>query len=356
LLVRRGASARGIARVTTVVVLVLAASFAASVASAEGAEPRGSRQLARAASPFGIASGGSLHWLASADLSRELDGYAELGARWLRFDFNWSAIERERGVYDWSRHDAVIEAARARGVNVLGLIAYTPAWARPAGTSNKHAPTHVRDYADFVSHVVARYAPRGVVHWELWNEPNHANFWKPCPDVARYAELLKGGYAAVKAADPLAVVVSGGLSPAVDNGCNVSPRTFLKGLYAHGAAGSFDALGHHPYSFPADPGDPQAWSAWHQMAATSPSLRSIMAEHGDGRKQIWATEWGAKVGSVDEEAQARALARAYALFRSYSWAGPLFVYSYRDEDSFGLVRGDWSRRPAWYAFRSAARR
>ena len=83
-------------------------------------------------------------------------------------------------------------------------------------------------------------------------------------------------------------------------------------------------------------------------------MRSIMAEHGDAGKQLWATEWGAKIGSVDEQGQASALARAYELFGSYSWAGPLFAYSYRDDDSFGLVREDWSRRPAWYAYRAAA--
>jgi hypothetical protein len=338
--------------------VLVAALVLGSVAFAQGASGAGpgpSRQPSQQAGErFGIAAGGDLQFLSAAELARELDGHAEVGAGWIRFDFNWSGMEPTRGVYDWSRHDAVVAAARARGLRILGLIAYTPAWARPAGTTNKHPPSHLQDYARFVEKVVRRYAGAGVQHWELWNEPNHAGFWKPCPDVARYTALLRLGYAAAKRADRRAFVVSGGLSPAVDNGCNVPPRSFLAGIYANGGGGSFDALGHHPYSFPAEPGTADEWSAWQQMVGASPSLRSIMAEHGDAAKQLWATEWGAKIGSVSEEGQASALRRAYGLFGSYKWSGPLFAYSYRDVDSFGLVRGDWSRRPAWYAYRAAA--
>lgn len=67
--------------------------------------------------------------------------------------------------------------------------------------------------------------------------------------------------------------------------------------------------------------------------------------HGDGGKQLWATDWGAKIGSVVEQGQASALTPAYELFGSYSSAGPLFAYSYRERTR----SGDWSRCPAWDA-------
>ncbi len=90
------------------------------------------------------------------------------------------------------------------------------------------------------------------------------------------------------------------------------------------------------------------------MTGASPSLRSLMEQNGDRDKPIWATEWGAKVGPVDEATQAAMVRDAYRLFGSYDWAGPMFLYTYRDHDSFGLVRGDGSRRPSWYAYREAA--
>jgi hypothetical protein len=334
----RAATALRLAAVALVTVLALALPGAGSAGNER----------------FGVSSGGTLRWLPPDELARELDEYVEVGAQWVRFDFTWSSIEPEQGVYDWWRHDAVVAAAGERGLTLLGVLAYTPAWARPEGTTNKHPPNDLADYASFVRETVARYAPMGVRHWEIWNEPNLWRFWEPCPDVERYTEMLRLGYEAVKEVDPEAVVVSGGLSPAADNGCNIAPRTFLSGMYAYGAGGSFDALGHHPYSFPAYPSEQHAWSAWYQMTGASPSLRSIMEDNGDGEKQIWATEWGAKIGSVDEETQAAMVTEAYALFGSYEWAGPMFFYTYRDHDSFGLVRGDWSRRPAWYAYQEAA--
>lgn len=314
-----------------------------STGTAEAGNPR-----------FGLSSGGTLRWLSPDELAWELDRYVELGAQWVRMDFVWWELEPEQGVFDWSRHDRVVEAAAERGLSVLGVIAYTPAWARPGGTTNKHPPTNLEDYASAVRQVVEHYAPMGVRHWELWNEPNLWRFWEPCPEVARYTEMLRLGYDAVKAADPEAFVVSAGLSPAADNGCDIAPRSFLSGMYANGVGGYFDALGHHPYSFPAYPGEPFEWSAWHQMIGATPSLRSIMEDSGDGGKPVWATEWGARIGSVDEETQAAMLTQAYGLFGSYPWAGPLFVYTYRNADSFGLLRSDYSPRPAWFAYRDAA--
>src|SRR5947207_2526952 len=71
-------------------------------------------------------------------------------------------------------------------------------------------------------------------------------------------------------------------------------------MYANGAAGSFDAVGWHPYNYPYGLGYAN-WSAWSQMSETSPSARSLMTANGDGGKQIWATEFGAPTGSASNE-------------------------------------------------------
>lgn len=53
----------------------------------------------------------------------------------------------------------------------------------------------------------------GVHTFEIWNEPNYAQFWPSAPNAAEYVTMLKAGYAAVKTADPGATVLMGGLSP-----------------------------------------------------------------------------------------------------------------------------------------------
>ena len=52
-------------------------------------------------------------------------------------------------------------------------------------------------YYTFVRTLVGRY--KNVIHyWEVWNEPDNAMFWKPAPDPAAYAIILKTAYRAVK--------------------------------------------------------------------------------------------------------------------------------------------------------------
>jgi polysaccharide biosynthesis protein PslG len=323
---------------------------------------------------FGIQQGGTLQFLNQNDLDRTLDGMAALGAGWLRFDMNWADIQRDGpNEYRWARYDNLIQAANARGFKVLAVLDYTPGWARPAGTTDKVPPTNPADYRRFVAAAVSRYsaAPYNVRHWEIWNEPNLHVFFAPQADVARYTVLLKEAYTAIKQIDSSSVVLTGGMSPAASNGVDIDPRAFLRGIYENGGKGYFDAVGHHPYTFPSSPesdptvngGDPN-WSSWYIMASSNPSLRSIMEGQGDGAKKIWATEWGypssGGANAVSEEQQAAFTARGYQLFTSYAWAGPMFLYKYRDDCAnpasydcgHGLTRSDFSPKPAFRSYRS----
>jgi len=299
-----------------------------------------------------------------------------MGTQILRFDVNWTSIQDGGPAsYNWAPFDAIVQGLNGRGIKALGNIAYTPAWARPGGTNDKHPPTNVADYGNFCGATARHYAPMGVHAWEVWNEPNNAPFFQPRPDIAKYTAMLKACYTAIKAVDPSATVVTAGMSPAgkYNNPCstpcaNINPINFLEGIYANGGGGYFDAVGHHPYSFPYAPSTVGDWSAWQQMAGTNPSLRSVMVANSDGEKKIWATEWGAPTNgpntseTVTEAVQASQVTEAFRLYKSYSWAGPLFVYNFRDdgtssdtrENFFGLVRHDFSQKPAFGAYQAAA--
>jgi len=72
-----------------------------------------------------------------AALQRDFDLMASTGAGWVRFDFDWGGAEPEPGSFNWARIDRLVGAARARRLRVLATVAYTPAWARPQGTTDK---------------------------------------------------------------------------------------------------------------------------------------------------------------------------------------------------------------------------
>jgi hypothetical protein len=322
---------------------------------------------AEAARPdqLGIASTGYLHNMNGAALARELDGYRSAGARWIRFDLNWAVVQhRGPRSYNWAPFDRVVRGARARGLNVLGVIGYKPRWVHPRGGDPLRPPRNAAPFGRFAAAVARRYGRLGVHHWEIWNEPNMAVSWRPRPSPAGYTRLLRAAYGGIKRADPAAVVITGGLSPSAGEGANVRPIRFLQRMYAAGARRFFDAVGHHASTFPALPPAAKPWSAWFQMFGTRPSLRSVMVARGDARKKIWITEYSAPTGSgraVSEARQAQTVTTAYRLVGSYSWAGPLFWFTFRDRmtsgdwtDFCGLVREDYSPKPALTAYQLAA--
>jgi hypothetical protein len=319
-------------------------------------------------SAYGIAAGGNLQNLSSDELGRELDVYRAAGSKWIRIDMNWEVIQAGGpSSYNWAPFDRVVQSARARGLEILATFIYTPAWARPGTNSGSYPPNDLAAFAHFCRAAVARFAPEGVHHWEVWNEPNISGFWGSGPDPARYTQMLRVAYDAVKAVDPHAFVVSAGLSPYGGLGARSSsamnPVSFLEGMYAAGAGGHFDALGWHPYEWGVGIHF-HSMSAWSQLVETPTSARSVMTAHGDESKQIWATEYGAPTfaGGITEDAQAQLVRSAYERWDSWRWAGPLFWYSARDaamdprdrEAHFGLVRRDFSPKASFAAYRALA--
>jgi hypothetical protein len=312
----------------------------------------------------GIAAGGSLQNEDSATLAQDLNLDKSSGAKWLRIDINWSQIQNGGpNSYDWTNIDNVVQGAEARGMSVLGIIVYTPSWARPAGTDATYGPAPAT-YAQFASAAVAHYSAMGVNAYEVWNEENNQQFWTPSPNIASYTAMLRAAYPAIKAADPNATVVSGGLSPETNDGTDIAPVTFLQGIYADGGQGSFDAVGVHPYCNPDLPGTPDGWSTWYQIYGTSPSIRSIMVANGDAAKKVWGTEFGAPssgAAGVSPAFQAQTVTTAFQLWSTYSWAGPLFFYQGRDEgsdatdayDNYGFATDQLVLKPAFSAFQQA---
>jgi len=317
------------------------------------------------ADSLGIATGSGLDAMPTDRLDRYLDLVDASGARWIRFDVDWSTVEPERGRSDWSGVDRVVAAAVERGLQVLGLITNTPAWARieESGDDSHGRPSDPAEFGRFAGDAAARYAGT-VRHWEIWNEPNLTQFFTPAPDVEQYARLLSAAATAIRAAAPDAVIVTGGLSPATDNGTDISPTTFLDELYDRGAEDDFDAVGMHPYSYPALPSDAgtRRWNAYYRMR----NLHAVMADHDDGDTRIWATEFGAPTGSgedsVSPDEQAEILRDGINEQRRLPFVDKLFVYSLVDrgnaaadrEQNFGIVDHDLDPKPAMAVVQRAA--
>jgi len=227
----------------------------------------------------------------------------QAGARFLRMDFCGATIEPNRGSFDWSQVDRILDKLGARGMTVLPIVDQycSPPWA------NGNAPypyiwERPADYASFAgaiaAHLTSRYA--GVTRLELFNEPNGSGFWMnrnasyAATDGSATAPYMSAAYAAVKSAAPQLIVVG----PALDGGSAASQ--FLSNLYAHGCRTGecWDVLSVHNYgwrnpAFQVASSSVNQWNVYQQ-------LQQIATEHGDATPHVMLTEWGfSTYNSVD---------------------------------------------------------
>lgn len=326
-----------------------AASDPTAVPARRGSGPTGTSRAAG----IGVAIPGvRLLYDPPATIDGKLDAVASLGVGWLRFDAAWPEIEAERGRYDFSRVDRVLDGARARSLRVVLVLGGTAAWARPVGADWNHGPADAgarTGFADFVATAARRYAGR-VGAYEIWNEPNLPGSWAPRPDPAAYRALLGDAYAAIHSADPGGVVLTGGTGGGTTG---IDSVRWYAALYAAGVAEVSDGVAVHPYPDarrPADSGE----------MARARQVRALMDAHGDGDKPLWGTEVGVATGgarSASEPEQASLVRQLHRLWLRVPAAGPLFYYTLYDfggadrEDYFGLLRPDGSVKPAYPALR-----
>jgi polysaccharide biosynthesis protein PslG len=317
-----------------------------------------------------------------SEVDRTVGLLRENGVRWVRMNASWAAVEPNyKGSLDagaLASLDYAVDAVHAAGIRVVMPIADgVPYWAsadpgkrNDGGTRtwNRYwRPERSSDYADVVGAIVRRYSARGVHHYEIWNEPNHPRFWPSgASDPAEYADLLRAGSAAVRAADPAATVLLGGLAG--------NDYLWLDRLYATGVRGAFDAVAVHPYTGSVDP----TW-CWNQAGTARKAkdafcgleeVRASMVAAGDGAKEIWATEFGWSTNTtaygVSEAVQADYLRKAFERLEDYPYVKAAFWYSFRNvpwlrddpaswEASTGLLRTDFTAKPALAALRDYTR-
>lgn len=328
----------------------------------------------------GVGVVSDLTWYMSrTDMDRSITMMRDAGVQWVRASMNWATLEpNAKGVLDpwWMPElDYAIQRARAAGLQVLMPISDgVPYWAsadpgKYTDASGKYwnkawKPANFQDYADFSRTIVNRYKGFGVRHYEVWNEPNYVRFWPSGPNPADYTAMLRAAYPAIKQADPAATVVMGGTSG--------NDYTFLQGVYSAGGGAFFDVVAVHPYTDNVDP-----TACWYEGGTTRyakfafcgiEEIRKTMLANGDSRN-IWLTEMGwstsAVAKGVTEAVQADYLAKAFAKIESYPYVTNSFWYSFRSnwwtnnnsadlEANYGLVRVDFSLKPAYSAFKAYA--
>ena len=317
---------------------------------------------------FGVQFYGTLS--AGNGLTRARDA----GTRWIRVPLSWAAIEPANTTpqnYNWSGLDVSVTNARQAGIELILTIAGQPAW---AAAYQQGPVTDTADLVEFVGALVERYdgdgtgdAPGSPQVWylELYNEPDNANagqaalggwgYWGH--NGAGYAALLQALHPVIKAANPQANLVFGGL--ALDwfeeHGGAFDSHFLDDVLAACRGRDCFDVMNFHyyPIFITFDSYGPG-------IIGKANYVRQMLGTYGFTNVPIICTEtsWASatSVGWGSDELQSRHVVKAYTQGLAAGLDVVVWYEIYDRGDSIepGLLDSNLQPKPSYWAFQVMA--
>ncbi len=227
------------------------------------------------------------------------DLYVKLGASGVkraRVQTMWSRCETEKGRFDFSVLDEIVDKLLAQGIRPWFCVSYgNSLYMKDCYT--KAAVGYVPIYYGaecraawirYVGELAKRYRGK-VLEWEVWNESNIDHFWQPCPANARdYLEFVKITKAAIRAEIPDAKI----------GGCTSSMglMKWERDFFEAGGAKEIDFWCSHAYGQV-----PENFRGQQRVASkgTEPAyvkgiadMRAFIDAHGGRHVAIWQGESG----------------------------------------------------------------
>jgi hypothetical protein len=244
---------------------------------------------------FGVAMYGS-----TAKNSKYYNSLVGTTARWIRVEANWAYVEPSNTTpenFNWTHIDAELAAARADHgrYKLIVTVLNAPGWAASTPHGRLNA-TGITEFPEFVQALVERYDGDGiddapgspvVRYWEFYNEPDHNGNWGAYP--TEYAAMLKSVYPVIKAADPHAQVVFGGVAHDwFEDQLGPFVRSFLDDVFSADGGDQFDIMNFHIYA--------AFYENWTTrgvgLREKAIAIRQLMNNHGLSGRPMMVTEAG----------------------------------------------------------------
>ncbi len=338
-----------------VVALILSAALA--VAPAEAASKRHIVGRHAPQPPYGVfinvAAGSVLQ------ANGALDNAAADGIPWVRIPFTWSTIQPTSGLFaNLGFYSPLVARAQQDNLQVIGVLGFATQWNTTAPASETdpkrrehYPPADYNAWSNFVTFVVTNY--KATVHaWEIWDQEDtggppdgtHPCTGSWCGTPAQYAQLLAVSYKAIKAADPNATVVFGGLALSPD-----ANRDFLYSVLINPANAAFDAIEFYAFGSKTEVQRRVSFVKT-QLLYSGADLRPMWIDYGyssDPAAQNVAPYYGGESGQV-------AYMQDMSPFLLSLGAKKLIWYELFDSDpsypAHGLMKPDLTKKQAYDAY------
>ena len=165
------------------------------------------------------------------------------GVGWVRFVFRDSALPDLTLEQSFAHYGGIVDRYRAAGVKTLLILNWESYWGH-GPWDHGDWPGYVHEFADYVQAVAEHFAGR-VAAYQIWNEGDNPDNPETSIYVSpqTYASILLGAGRAIKARDPQALVIFGGLCKSATANVEYVERTRAA---MHGEW-PVDAVAMHPY-------------------------------------------------------------------------------------------------------------
>jgi hypothetical protein len=294
---------------------------------------------------------------------------AEAGASWIHIPLFWEDIEPVDTTpenYQWpADFDEGLAKLSARNMRIILTLYRNPSWAAtyPSGPIDK---TDIAELTEFMVAAVEHYGkpPYNVKYWEIYNEPDNgsefyaSNGWGYFGnDPQAYVDVLAAVYGPMKAVDPQAQIVFGGI--AYDNWTPTGPfvESFLDDVLriikTQGGT-YFDVMNFHYYILFHDEWDKYGTG----IIGKHKFLSDKLAEYGFNNPflctetSMWSD--GAHDGSA--ELQSRYVPEVFARGMAAQLEGTIWFmlrdWSFVGAYKYGLLDSDYQPKPAYYAYQT----
>ncbi len=282
--------------------------------------------------PFGV----EIHFTDAT--AWELDLLANGGIKWVRMDMDWAKVEPQQNHFDFSAFDRLVASMSKRGVRIVFILDYGNPnydyWRPPENPETRAA------FARFAARAAYRYRGKGII-WDIWNEPNLLQFWHSGPNAEHYGLLVLETIAAIRSADPSALITAPALSG--------FEWPFWRTLGQMGIFEKLDAVTVHAYGL----ASPEAVLPYYLQ------LRALINAYAPAYKvPILSGEWGypAPRLGVSEGRQAEYIVRHYLFNVAHDIDLNIWYDWHNDgpdpdnaEHNFGMIRFNYALKDGYRA-------
>ncbi|WP_259699169.1 beta-xylosidase, partial [Pseudomonas chlororaphis] len=226
-------------------------------------------------------------WFTPQQYRKQIAAYKQLGLQWVRVDLHWDRLEPTEEGYQLSTLDELdrtLSGSKLKSLFYLvGSAPFVTTAPKGGPFQDQYPPRDPKVFATRMAMLAQRYP--NIDAWQVWNEQNIPNNWRPKPDAKGYGELLLATHQALNQVAPDKIQVMGGMAYYSQMPTQRNALMFEK-LGELGVQSLGMVAAYHPYSETPETDEPGK----NEVLLRGKQLNDML--HGAGLKRVWATEWG----------------------------------------------------------------